>query len=375
MKFTAERATLLKALAHVQSVVEKRNTIPILANLMMSVRQGALTLTATDMEIALVEQVAATTSRDGTATAPAATLYEIVRKLPEGAQVELDHPGGDAPLALRAGRFATSLMVLPADDFPSMTAGSLPHSFRLPAQTLRGMIDRTRFAISTEETRYYLNGIYLHAADGADGHKMLRAVATDGHRLARVEETLPAGAEAIPGVIVPRKTVAEVRKLIDETSDDIEIGLSETRIQFSLGTLKLTSKLIDGTFPEYERVIPRDNDKILRVGKKDFADAVARVAAISTERSRPVKLALDRDLLTLSAASPDQGSATEELDGGRVTYSSTPMEIGFQARYLNDITDQIGGEVEFLFADGSAPTVVRDAGDPSALYVLMPMRV
>ena len=263
---------------------------PILANLMMSVRQGALTLTATDMEIALVEQVAATTSRDGTATAPAATLYEIVRKLPEGAQVELDHPGGDAPLALRAGRFATSLMVLPADDFPSMTAGSLPHSFRLPAQTLRGMIDRTRFAISTEETRYYLNGIYLHAADGADGHKMLRAVATDGHRLARVEETLPAGAEAIPGVIVPRKTVAEVRKLIDETSDDIEIGLSETRIQFSLGTLKLTSKLIDGTFPEYERVIPRDNDKILRVGKKDFADAVARVAAISTERSRPVKL-------------------------------------------------------------------------------------
>ncbi len=233
-----------------------------------------------------------------------------------------------------------------------MTAGTLPHAFRLPAQLLRGMIDRTRFAISTEETRYYLNGIYLHAVAGSDGVKVLRAVATDGHRLARVEEPLPEGAEGIPGVIIPRKTVLEARKLLDEVQDDVEIALSETRIQFTLGTVRLTSKLIDGTFPEYERVIPRDNDKILRVGKKDFAEAVARVSAISSERSRPVKLALDRDLLTLSAASPDQGTATEELDGDRVTYAAGPLEIGFQARYLNDITDQIGGEVEFLFSDG-----------------------
>jgi DNA polymerase-3 subunit beta len=327
------------------------------------------------MEIAIVEQVLATTTQPGAATAPAATLYEIVRKLPEGAEVELNHPGGDAPLGLRAGRYTTSLMVLPVDDFPSMTAGTLPYAFRLPAQLLRGMIDRTRFAISTEETRYYLNGIYLHTAVGAEGARVLRAVATDGHRLARVEVPLPEGAEEIPGVIIPRKTVAEARKLLEESQDDIEIALSDTRIQFTLGSVRLTSKLIDGTFPEYERVIPRDNDKVLRVAKKDFAEAVARVSAISTERSRPVKMALDRDLLTLSAASPEQGSATEELDGGRVVYSATPLEIGFQARYLNDITDQIGGEVEFLFADGSAPTVVRDAGDASALYVLMPMRV
>lgn len=375
MKFKAERAVLLKALAHVQSVVEKRNTIPILANLMMTVKDGTLTLTATDMEIAVVEQVAATTLQEGAATAPAATLYEIVRKLPDSAEVEFDHPGGDAPLALRAGRYVTSIMVLPVDDFPSMTAGSLPHSFKLSAQLLRGMIDRTRFAISTEETRYYLNGIYLHVVPGADGVKMLRAVATDGHRLARVEEPLPEGAEEIPGVIIPRKTVLEARKLLDEAQDEVEIALSETRIQFTLGTVRLTSKLIDGTFPEYERVIPRNNDRVLRVDKKDFAEAVARVSAISTERSRPVKLALDTDRLTLSAASPEQGSATEELDGGRVSYASEPLEIGFQARYLNDITDQIGGEVEFLFSDGSAPTIVRDAGDETALYVLMPMRV
>ena len=205
--------------------------------------------------------------------------------------------------------------------------------------------------------------------------KVLRAVATDGHRLARVEEPLPEGAGGMPGVIVPRKTVVELRKLLDEVSGDVDVALSDTRIQFKVGPVLLTSKLIDGTFPEYERVIPRDNDKVLRVGKKDFSDAVARVAAISAERSRPVKLSLGRNLLVLSASSPDQGNATEELDGERVKYDATPIEIGFQARYLNDITDQVTGEVEFCFADGAAPTIVRDAGDASALYVLMPMRV
>ncbi len=374
MKFKADRATLLRALAHVQSVVEKRNTIPILANVMIAVRDGKLTLTATDMEIAVVEDVAASSSRNGACTAPAGTLYEIVRKLPEGAEVELDHPGSDAHLALRSGRYATSLVVLPTEDFPSMTAGLLPTRFSLPAQALRGLIDRTRFAISSEETRYYLNGIYLHAAE-SDGSRVLRAVATDGHRLARVEEPLPEGAGSMPGVIVPRKTVAELRKLLDEVTGEIDVSLSDTRIQFKVGTIMLTSKLIDGTFPEYERVIPKDNDKVMRVGKKDFSDAVARVAAISSERSRPVKLSLARDLLVISAASAEQGSATEELDGDRVTYDAGPLEIGFQARYLNDITDQIADQVEFRFADGAAPTVVQDAADASALYVLMPMRV
>ena len=374
MKFKADRATLLKALAHIQSVVEKRNTIPILANVMLAVHDGSLTLTATDMEIAVIESVAANTSRNGSCTAPAATLYEIVRKLPDGAEVELDHPGGEGQLALRSGRYTTSLVVLPTEDFPSMTTGILSSKFALSAQALRGLIDRTRFAISTEETRYYLNGIYIHAAE-SDGVRVLRAVATDGHRLARVEEPLPEGAGSMPGVIVPRKTVSELRKLLDEVSGDVDIALSDTRIQFKIATVILTSKLIDGTFPEYERVIPKGNDKVMRVGKKDFSDAVARVAAISSERSRPVKLSLARDLLVISAASAEQGSATEELDGDRVTYDAGPLEIGFQARYLNDITDQIADQVEFRFADGAAPTVVQDAADSSALYVLMPMRV
>jgi DNA polymerase-3 subunit beta len=375
MKFSVERAILLKALAHTQSVVERRNTIPILANILLDAKEGSLRLTATDMEIAVVEEVPGVqVSRPGRATAPAATLYEIVRKLPEGATVELDHKGGDAPLALRAGRFNTSLSVLPVEDYPSMTEGNLPHGFKLEAAKLRAMIDRTRFAISTEETRYYLNGIYLHTAE-ADGRKLLRAAATDGHRLARVEEELPDGAAGMPGVIIPRKTVSELRKLADETRDEIEFRLSDTKISFRIGAVVLTSKLIDGTFPDYERVIPKGNDKVLTVGRQAFADAVGRVAAISSERSRPVKLSLDRDHLLITASSAEQGQAQEELDGGDVAYTASPLEIGFQARYLADITDQVGDKLEFRFADGSAPTVVADAADPGALYVLMPMRV
>jgi DNA polymerase-3 subunit beta len=378
MKLKVDRSTLMKALAHVQNVVEKRNTIPILANVLIRAKDGALTLAATDMEIAAVEQVPAEVTRNGAATAPAATLYEIVRKLPEGATLELDHPGGDAPLALRSGRFATSLNCLPVEDFPAIQDGALPHSFGLKAGVLRDLIDRTKFAISTEETRYYLNGIYLHATE-SDGVTVLRAVATDGHRLARVEEPLPDGAAGMPGVIVPRKTVFELRKLLDDVpgQDEVRIALSETRIRFELGTVTLTSKLIDGTFPDYERVIPRDNDKFLRIAKKDFAEAVDRVAAISSERSRPVKLAIAKDGLTLSAASPDQGRAEEEIERDRLEYDATPIEIGFQARYLRDITETIGDatRVEFAFHDHTAPTLIRAEGDASAVYVLMPMRV
>ena len=374
MKFKADRATLMKSLAHVQNVVEKRNTIPILANVLLAVRDGKLTIAATDLEIALVEEVPAQSSRNGAITVPATTLYEIVRRQPDNAEIELDHPGGDAQLALRAGRYATSLVALSVDEFPKLDAGKLSHTFHLPAQELRGLIDRTKFAISTEETRYYLNGIFLHAAD-SDGTPVIRAVATDGHRLARVEEPLPEGAAGMPGVIVPRKTVTELRKLLDEVSSEIEISLSETRIQFTIGTMRLTSKLIDGTFPDYDRVIPRGNDKILRVEKKDFNDAVGRVSAISSERHRPVKLSLAKDLLVISAASPEQGTASEELGAELIDYQSGPLEIGFQARYLSDVTDQIKGKVEFVFADGAARTLVRDQGDTSAVYVLMPMRV
>jgi len=372
MKLTIERAQLLRTLGHVQSVVERRNTIAILSNVLIRASDGKLALSATDMDLEIAGSVPAQVGGNGTTTAPAHTLYDIVRKLPEGAQVEVTASGDKGSMTVRAGRSVFSLACLPPEDYPLMASGDLPHAFTLAAADLKRLIDRTRFAISTEETRYYLNGIYVHAAK-SEGVAMLRAVATDGHRLARMELPLPEGASGMPGVIVPRKAVMELRKLLDEVSEDVTISLSETKIRFVLADTVLTSKLIDGTFPDYDRVIPTGNDKVLEVVCKDFAAAVDRVSTISTEKSRAVKLSLERGSLTLSATSPENGTASEEIEA---RYTASPIEIGFNSRYLLDIAQQIEGEgARFAIADAASPTLVRDSTDTSALYVLMPMRV
>ncbi len=371
MKLTIERAALLKSLGHVQSVVERRNTIPILSNVKMETLGGRLGLNTTDMDLEIIETVQAEIAREGSTTAPAHTLYEIVRKLPEGAQIEMES-AEDGQLLLRSGRSRFQLACLPVEDFPAMSGGELPHTFRLAAWDLRGLIDRTKFAVSTEETRYYLNGAFLHVAE-REGVPVLRAVATDGHRLACVEVPRPEGAAGMPGVIVPRKTVTEVRKLIDESSSEVTISLSDTKIRFAFDDVVLTSKLIDGTFPDYARVIPSGNDRVLEVDHKLFAAAVDRVSAISSDRSRAVKLTVSRGALELSATSPENGTASEEIEVG---YDAEPMEIGFNSRYLLEITTQIEGDsAQFLMADAASPTIIRESGDESALYVLMPMRV
>ncbi|MGE4014347.1 MAG: DNA polymerase III subunit beta, partial [Alphaproteobacteria bacterium] len=347
MKLTIERAALLRSLAHVQNVVERRNAIPILSNVLIEAKDGRLHLATTDMDIAIVDSSEAAVKQEGSTTAPVHTLYDIVRKLPEGAQAELSLNNDGSLLQLRAGRSNFSLSCLPKEDFPVIAEGALPHEFQLAAEDLRTLIDCTRFAISTEETRYYLNGIYCHAAS-ADGVKVLRAVATDGHRLARLQMPLPEGAANMPGVIVPRKAVGELRKLLDETAETVTIALSDTKIRFSFESVVLSSKLIDGTFPDYDRVIPQNNDKILEVDTKLLSEAVDRVSTISTEKSRAVKLMLGKGSLSLQATSPDAGSASEELEVG---YTAAPIEIGFNSRYLLDIAQQIeGGSMQFVFA-------------------------
>ncbi|MEK9726319.1 MAG: DNA polymerase III subunit beta [Rhodospirillaceae bacterium] len=371
MKLTIERAALLKSLGHVQSVVERRNTIPILSNVKLEAGDGQVRLNATDMDLDIVESAVADVSTPGATTVSAHTLYDIVRKLPDGAQVNMDG-GGDGQVVLSAGRSRFTLASLPTDEFPVLSGGELPHQFTVTAAELRSLIDRTRFAISTEETRYYLNGIYLHQAE-RDGTALLRAVATDGHRLASVEVPLPAGADGMPGVIVPRKAVAELRKLIDESGDEVAVSLSDSKIRFAFDDAVLTSKLIDGTFPDYQRVIPEGNDKVMEVDCHGFADAVDRVSAISSEKSRAIKLSLENGTLVLSASSPEHGSATEELE---VSYQGTALEIGFNSAYLLDVTRQIEGDMaRFTMADSASPTVMQETDDDSALYVLMPMRV
>ncbi|MDK2768397.1 DNA polymerase III subunit beta [Sphingomonas sp.] len=367
MKATIERATLLRGLSHVQSVVERRNTIPILSNVLIEASlDGSLRLMATDLDLQIDETVPAAVDQAGAITVPAHTLFDIARKLPEGSQVELT--AAEGKIKVNAGRAKFELGTLPRDDFPVIAEGELPTVFELPAETLKQIIDKTRFAISTEETRYYLNGIFLHVADD-----MLKAAATDGHRLARVTVQRPEGAEAMPDVIVPRKCVAELRKLLDEVDGSVGVSLSGSKIRFDLGAAILTSKLIDGTFPDYSRVIPTGNDKILKIDPRSFMQGVDRVSTIATEKTRAVKMALDRDRITLSVTSPDNGTAAEDVPG---EYAAQPFEIGFNSRYLMDILGQIESDlVEVHLADAAAPTLIRENDKSPALYVLMPMRV
>ncbi len=367
MRATIERATLLKSLGHVQSVVERRNTIPILSNVLIEARDdGSLRLMATDLDLQVDESIPCNVEQAGATTLSAHTLFDIIRKLPEGSQVEL--AAAEGKMQVNAGRSRFNLSTLPRDDFPVIAEGDLPTKFELPAATLREIIEKTRFAISSEETRYYLMGIFFHVVD-----EQLRAAATDGHRLARITVPKPDGADGMPNIIVPRKCVHELYRLLEELDGTVEISLSPTKVRFGLGSAVLTSKLIDGTFPDYNRVIPTGNDKLLKLDPKSFAAGVDRVSTIASEKTRAVKMSVERDKITLSVTSPENGLATEEIPAD---YGSEGLEIGFNARYLLDILGEIDGDtVEVHLADAAAPTLLRENDKSNALYVLMPMRV
>ena len=372
MRLTIERSALLKALNHVQSVVERRNTIPILSNVLLSSQGDTLRLTATDLDVEISEGAPAEVERAGQTTAPANYLYDFVRKLPENAPIKLDVSGDDPRLFISAGKSRLHLPILPAGDFPSMPSDGFETRFEIDPVELSRLIDKTRFAISTEETRYYLNGIFFHTVANG-GAAVLRGVATDGHRLALADATAPKGAQGMPGVIVPRKTINELKRLLDDASDLVEVAVSSQKIRFALGDAVLTSKLIDGSFPEYARVIPKANAKKLRIDNKIFAEAVDRVATVSAERSRSVRLAIENGKVTLTVNNPDAGVATEDIPA---EYGDDSMEIGFNARYLLDVAQQIEGQSAlFELADSGSPTLVRDEKDEHALYVLMPLRV
>ena len=365
-----ERGTLLKCLSRLQSIVEKRNTIPILSNIKIESKDGGLQLTATDMDLVATETIEATISQSGAVTVPAQTFYDIVRKLPDGAQISLSVDDATTQLVIESGNSRFALSFLPANDFPIMSEGALSHTFTLESKECLRLIDKCRFAMSNEETRYYLNGVFLHTSSEGD---KLKAVATDGHRLARIEVALPAGASGMPSVIIPRKTVNELRKLLEEQGDEVEVGLSDSKIRFASGNLVLLSKLVDGTFPDYARVIPESNEALMEVDSKLFTQAVDRVSTISAEKTRGVKFGLSQGKIVLTSQSPEAGIATEEVE---VTYSAEAFEIGFNSRYVLDMMGQLEGETaQFLFSDANAPALVSDPGDVSALYVIMPMRV
>jgi len=372
MKFSIERGTLLKAVSQAQSVVERRNTIPILANVLIEAEGSTVTFRATDLDIEVLDRAPAQVERAGSTTVSAVMLHEIVRKLPDGSLVTISDDSAAGRLSVQAGRSHFNLATLPKEDFPVMASSDYACNFSAPAAALRRLFDKSKFAISTEETRYYLNGVYMHVATGESG-PVLRCVATDGHRLARIDAELPMGAEGMPGVIVPRKTVGELRKLLDDDDMKIAVSVSETKVRFATPDITLTSKVIDGTFPDYTRVIPQGNTRRLEVDARDFAAAVDRVATVSSERSRAVKLSLDEDRLILSVNAPDSGAAEEEL---AVAYGDERLDIGFNAKYLLEIASQVDREnAVFLFNSAGDPTLMREGNDMSAVYVVMPMRV
>ena len=374
MKFSIDRSALLIALQHVHSVVERRNTIPILSNVLIEAKEDGVYLTSTDMDITVIEKVdlgKSEVTQLGTTTTSAQMLYDIVRKLPDNIKVEFLSEKNDR-LGIKASSSSFALNCLPSEDFPSIAQEDFKHSFNIDALDLVRLIDKSSFAMSLEETRYYLNGIYLHAIK-EDNVDKLRTVATDGHRLSRVDINLPQGAEGIPGVIIPRKTILEIRKILEDHTGNVSLSISETKIKLSFNNVVLTSKLLDGTFPDYSRVIPEHNDKLVTISNQSISEAVDRVSTVSTDKTRAIKININKGSVVISATNPDKGSASEHLD---VVYNGDEVEIGFNSKYVLDVARQIkGNEILIKLSDSVSPTLVYDKDDKEVLFVLMPMRV
>lgn len=377
MKLTISRTAIAAAMAAVSRVVERRNTIPILGNVLLDATGAGLRLKATDLDMEASVTLAAAIEAPGAVTAPADTLAAICRSLPEVDDVRLELR--DTTLHLSAGRARFRLQTLSATDFPDIAPGEFSHRFEISGRALGRLIAKSKFAISTEETRYYLNGIFMHVADIDDG-PVLTAVATDGHRLARIRTLAPDGSQGMPGVIVPRKSVGEIARLAEAADKaDLIVEVSPERMRVTLDGTTFVTKMIDGSFPDYTRVIPAGGTRRLVVETKALAQALGRVAAVGSQGSRAVKFGIDDGRMTIDMRNVDIGDASEEveivLDGG-------PIEIGLNCGYAEAILSVLDVErVAIALTDPGAPTVWEEAREdgadeqPNALYVLMPMRV
>ncbi|AIF80599.1 DNA polymerase III subunit beta [endosymbiont of Acanthamoeba sp. UWC8] len=375
MKIVIKKSNLQKALNHVQSIVEKRNAIAMLANVKIEAKDNRLAFTTTDMDISITDLVEAEVDQPYSTTIPVLTLYEIVKKIPEDADITFEASADNINQILV--KFASSkftLPCLPAEEFPNFELGDTTHNFKISSSALKLLLTKTRHAISNEETRYYLNGIYLHSIE-SEGAGLLRAVSTDGHRLARAEVALPEGAKNIPGIIIPKKTVNELIKLVEDFNDDINIGLSVNKAIFEIGNSKLITKLIDGKFPDYTRVIPTNNDKQLEISCKDLIKSIELVISVSSDKTRAVKLDIEPSKVVLSASSEMNGNAsgTQML---AANYNLEPISIGFNSKYVLDSLNTMEGDtVRFMLSNSSGAVIALDSADDKSLYILMPMQV
>ncbi len=365
MKFSAPRETILKPLQAVIGVVERRQTMPILANVLLQVGDGRLRITATDLEVELVAGVDLEVEQEGEITVPGRKLLEICRALPEGATVKVELAGDR--LTVRSGRSRFTLSTLPAADFPLVESVGAAERIRLAQAAMRRLVERTHFSMAQQDVRYYLNGMLLETRDG-----LLRAVATDGHRLAMCETALADGSGPDRQVIVPRKGVLELQRLLDGDSE-MEVAIGRSHVQVDLGDIRFTSKLIDGRFPEYSRVIPGETDNIVKADRELLRRALQRTAILSNEKYRGIRLTLSEGLLTIQAHNPEQEEAEEQVE---VEYGGDALEIGFNVTYLLDALGVIDEDsVEVGLVDANSSCLIRAPESDDSRFVVMPMRL
>ena len=375
MEFKINSSDLLKALSHIHGIVEVRHTLPILSNIILKAKDNELTLSSTNLDIYCADKIKAEVSIAGEISVSAVTFFEIVKRLPSGSEVIMIMEEGETEIVLKCGRSKFNLSTLKTDDFPIISDNDLSTNFILSADELIRIIDKTKFAVSNEETRYYLNGIFFHKAD-RNSIQFLRAVATDGHRLAQYDIPLPQGAEEITGIIIPKKTIFELRKVLDDANGDVSVSLNENKIKFTFNDLKIISKVIDGTFPDYTKVIPQNNNKNFKTNNNELKNAIDRVSAVAANeesKSKAIKLSLEDNKLNLSVESQSKGSANEIID---ISYDGDKVDIGFNSKYIIDICNEVDGEeVDISLLDSVSPAIILDKTDENLFFVLMPMRI
>jgi DNA polymerase-3 subunit beta len=365
MKLTAEREKLLAPLQAVIGVVERRQTMPVLANVLLGVAQGKLSIAATDLEVELVAATEVTVQQPGDITVPGRKFLDILRALPEKSSVSMSTEG--EKVVIRAARSRFTLSTLPAAEFPVIDDINAQQTVQIPRKDLARLLEKTHFSMAQQDVRYYLNGMLLEI-DGA----MLRAVATDGHRLALCEAALETKAKTSQQVIVPRKGVLELQRVLtDEGTAAVAIGTNHVRAQ--IGDVRFTSKLIDGRFPEYSRVIPAAPGAAIRADRDILRQALQRTAILSNEKYRGIRINVRNNAITVQAHNPEQEEAEEEIE---VAYSGDELEVGFNVNYLLDALSAIEGqEVELGLTDSNSSCLIRSPGNSSARYVVMPMRL
>ncbi len=371
MKISVEKNSIFKTLSHVQSIVEKNNSIPVLNNLLIEAKNNSLTLSATDMDISITESLNCSVIEEGAVSVPAHTLYDIIRKIPEGNEIEFISNDGKM-FTIRSGKSRFSLGCLPKEDFPIIEFDNLNSELSIEAPFLLKLIEKTRFAISNEDTRYFLNGIYFHRRNNGE-KDCLSMVATDGHRLAKIDFNLGDNSIDIPGVIIPKKTINELCKLLSDCKGVVKINLDPNKIIFFINNSILISKLIDGTFPDYQKVIPSNNTNILKVQRNALGYAVDRVSTITTDKSPAIKFKLLSNIMNMTSIDSENGSATEDI---ATEYNGDEIEVGFNSKYILEMINNLDDEnITLSFNDASSPLIATENSSPDLVYVLMPMRV